>query len=176
MGIVIVGAILGSVAFFGFSPFGKEVVQQFGSSTQGSTNTTAKQASVLGVALATPGANATSTSILNPAGQDVYVTSFKVGCERVATSLTAYTGTGLATLTVTAATSSTAAPAANTNANAAGLITIATSTVQFVESSSTASAGNSAINYIWAAGSYMTFTTNATNTAVCSFGIDYFSS
>jgi len=173
LSIAFVLVVVIGVAIYGAYQYPQIV--PFGASTQGSTNTTAKQASVLGVNLSAPGANATSSSILNPAGQDVYVSSFKVGCEGVGTSKTAYTGAGLLALTVTAATSSTAAPQANSNTNSAGLVTIATSTSQFVEASSTASAGNSTPNYIWGANTYMTFTTNATNTAICTFGVDYFS-
>lgn len=182
-GGVVIGAILGVLAFVGFSPFTKTIVQQFSSTTQGATGNTARQANIYGVNLATPGANATSSSILNPTGQDVYITAFKAGCTGIGSSNTAYTGSGLAALTVKLATTSTAAPANITNANligGAGVI-IATSTPQFMIASTTsagtaAAPGSGAIYGIWTANSYITFQVNATNSAVCTFGVDYFQS
>lgn len=176
-GIVVVAAVLGALAFFGFTPYGKQVVQQFGTSTQGSTGQTAKQYSVLGVNLVAPGANATSSSIQNNTGDDLYVTGLKVGCEGVGTSKTAYTGTGLALLTLSVGTSSTASPAVAPTNLIMSAVTIATSTVDFTLASSTAATpGNSTYLNIWNAGSYMTFATNATNTAVCTYGVDVTSS
>ena len=175
LAFAVVGALAGLIAFFNVSPFRTAVENTFGASPAGTTSQTAKYFSVV-ANLGLPGANATSSSVLNSSANDLYVTSFKVGCEALGTSRTAYTGTGLVGLTVTAATSSTASPASNSNTNSAGLITIGTSTPNFVESSSTASTGSNSVNYIWSAGSYMTFTTNATNTAACTFGVEAFSS
>lgn len=162
-----------------FMPF--QAAMQLSTTPQGGTFNTAKFYGVA-VNLAAPGANATSSSIQNTTGNDLYVTAIKAGCENVGTSQTAYTGAGLSKLLMTAATSSTAAPATNSNTNTVGstAMTIGTSTAQFAEASSTASngttPGSSLINNIWLAGSWMTFTTNATNTAQCTFGVDAFSS
>lgn len=147
-------------------------------SPQGGTTTTAHFYSVA-VNLATPGANATSSSVFNSSSNDYYVSSIKGGCENIGTSKTAYTGTGLAALTLSVATSSTAAPIGNANANIVGntTITIGTSTSQFAVSSSTlASLGTPSPSIIWGAGTYMTFTFNATNTAACTVGVEAFSS
>lgn len=153
-----------------------------GTSTAGSTFGTAKYAGIA-INLGAPGANATSSSVLNTDANDRYVTAIKAGCEVLGTSRTAYTGTNLAALTISIATSSTAAPAANANTNIVGTtaLTIATSTGNFVTASSTASTGASApgstaVSNIWLAGSYMTFTANATNTGVCTVGVDYIGS
>lgn len=128
------------------------------------------------VSLAAPGANGTSTSILNNSGQDRIITAEKVGCENVGTSKTAYTGTGLASLTVTIATTSTATPSALGNTNTLPVITIGTSTANFATASSTAGTpGSNLVTNIWAAGTYLTFATNATNTAACTYGVDYLS-
>ncbi len=145
-----------------------------GASAQGSTGQSASQYNVYGVNLAAAGANATSSSVYNGSGQDLYITAIKAGCETVGTSRTAYTGAGLAALTVSVATSSAAHPASNSNTNivGGGAFTLATSTAQFAFSTSTALGGSSSIYNVWAAGSYMTFTVNATNTAVCTFGVD----
>ena len=177
LSLAVVGAIFGTVAFFGFSPFIRTVVQNFGTTTQGGTGTTARQYNVYGINLAAPGANATSSSIYNGSGNDIYITSIKVGCENVGTSRTPYSGTGLAALKFSVATTSTSAPAAQGAAIIAGAnITIATTSPNFTYSTSTSSWGAATTSNIWAAGSYLSFVSNATNTAVCTFGADGFSS
>jgi len=144
-----------------------------GASPSGATFGDAKIASIA-INLAAPGTNATSSSILNTDSNDRFIMSEEIGCEGVGTSKTAYTGTGLASLTLTMATSSTAAPTANGNANTLPVITIGTSTPNFVIASSTAGTpGTNLVSNIWAAGSYLTITANATNTAACSAGIRY---
>ncbi len=183
VGVIIVIGTFGGYKYL-FS--GHPTLQGVGTASAGATNLTGTWASVAGVNLATPGTagvvggNGTSSSILNNSTNDWYISSIKVGCENVGTSQTAYTGAGLASLTLKVATSSTAAPATNANTNlvGGGSITLGTSTAQFGISTSTLGVANGspAVYIIWAAGTYMTFTTNATNTAVCSFGVDYFSS
>lgn len=172
-------SILGAAAFFGFTPFGKTIIQQVAGSSVGSTFNTAKFAGIDW----TLTNGATSTSVLNSDASDRYVTSFEVGCQSVGTSLTAVTGAGLISLQISAATTSTSAPAvvSNTNLVGGGVMVIATSTPQFVEASSTASTavpntGRSTIANVWSAGSYMTFWSNATNTAACVVGVRYLAS
>ncbi len=173
---VAVLSVMGALAFFGLSPYGKTVVKQVFGSPAGSTFGTAKFAAVA-INLASPGANGTSTSIQNTDTSDRYVTDIKVGCEGVGTSQTAYTGTGLSALTLTVGTTSTAAPAAvpSNNIVGNGTLTIATTTANFTVASSTAPAPNgiTQVNNIWGAGMFMTFATNATNTAKCSVGVGY---
>lgn len=150
-----------------------QTTQLAATSPQGSTGSTARQYSIFGVNLAAPGANATSSSIQNNTSNDIYVTAVKIACEGVGTSKTAYTGAGLAALTMSVGTTSTAAPAAvPTNLIGGSAYTIATGTVNFLLASSTN--GNALANFtgIWPAGSYMTFFSNATNTAVCTVGVD----
>jgi hypothetical protein len=142
-------------------------------SPQGAVYTAAGTFDGIVVSLSAPGANATSSSILNTTGNDLYVTGEKVECENVGTAKTAYTGTGLAAQTVTIATSSAATPATNSNTNTLPIMTIATTTTQFGISSSTqGTPGNGLISNVWAAGSYMTFFVNATSTATCTLGVD----
>ena len=149
----------------------------FGVSSQGSTGSTARQFNVFGVNLASAGANATSSSVLNNTGNDLYVTAVKAGCENVGTSKTAYTGAGLSALTFSVGTTSTAAPAVvPTNLIGGSAFTVATASPYFLLASSTNGAAGSNGIGIWPANSYMTFFTNATNTAVCSFSVDAFSS
>ena len=172
--IVLLAAVIGGYFFPKSS-----IVEIAGSSPQGSTFSSAKFAGVA-VNLAAPGANATSSSVLNTSGQDVYITDLKIGCEGVGTSKTAYTGAGLASLTVKVSTSSTAAPAAVSSTLINGAtFTLSTSTPFFTLASSTVGTvgtGSSNWQLIWSAGSYLTFQTNATNTAQCTFGANYISS
>jgi len=181
-GAVILAAIVGGY-------FYPKVPALFGTSTQGGTFTTAK---FFGIAanLAAPGANATSSSVLNSTGQDLYITAVKAGCEGMGQSNPAYTGgAGMLSngLFMQIATTSTAAPATTTNPNWVGGYTtiLATTTGQFAFASSTAAgyatstlvnSGSTLVNNIWSAGSYITFFVNATNTAKCTFGVDAFSS
>lgn len=168
--LILVGAVYGAYLY----PASTTVFVQ-GTSPQGSTGRTSTQANIYGVNLANPGANATSSSILNSSSNDYYITSLKVGCEGVGTSKTAYSGAALAALTLKVATSATAAIATNGNTNVVGggAITIGTSTPNFVLSTTTASGGNNNVYNIWGAGTYLTFTFNATNTAVCTVAGDY---
>ncbi len=182
LAFAVIAGLFGLAAFFGFTPFGVIVEQQLAGSPAGTTFSNAKFAGVA-INLASPGANGTSTSVLNTDAGDRYINTIKVGCEGVGTSRTAYSGTGLDVLTLRIATSSTSAPAANNNANpvGGGPLTVATSSTYFMEASTTASTavpnvGTSAISNIWATGSYLTFTANATNTAACTVGVDYFAS
>lgn len=160
--------LLGVVALGGdFLFHNTKVVYQGGTTAQGGTGSTAKQFNVYGVNLAAPGANATSSSILNNTGNDLYLNSIVAACEGVGTSLTQKVGTGLASLQVVVSTTTTANAASGTTIST---ITIATSSATFVQSTSTATVGSNSFLYIWKAGSYLTFNTNATNTAVCTFG------
>lgn len=154
--------------------------QLAGASPTGATFSSAKLPAIVMNLTSSTG---TSSSILNTTGNDQYITALKVGCEVVGTSLTAYTGTGLSKLTLSFATSSTASPTSNGNANVIGssAMTVSTSTAQFTEASSTASngstsPGSSLVSNIWGAGTYLTITANATNTAQCTVGVDTLSS
>lgn len=124
--------------------------------------------------LASAGENGTSTSILNSDVFDRYITSVVVACNTVGTSKTAYSGGGLANWTITVATTSTAAPAtlpSGYNPVLGGVLNVSTSTPNTLVASSTA--GVSSTTLLWAANSYLTFQSNATNTAACTFGANY---
>lgn len=166
IGLVAVVAIIGGYYF-------PKLDFTAGSSPAGSSFNTANIAAVV-VDLSAPGANATSTSLLNSDANDRFITGFRVGCNGVGTSRTAYTGAGLSALTLTIGTSTTAAPASFVGfANVATNFTLGTSTPVLVVASSTTQTATSSLAARWSAGSYVTFTTNATNTAVCTFGVDY---
>lgn len=121
-----------------------------------------------------PTVGATTTSMYNGDDSDRWILSNFAACSQVGTSRTAYTGAGLASLTVTSATTTTNAPAAITNSSTVTL-TIATSSTEFMIN--TASTGSTS-SYLtrWAAGTYYTWAFNATNTAACTVGVSYIGS
>ncbi len=149
-----------------------QLVTQFvgGASPSGSTFNTQKQLGV--VASLSAG---TTTSVQNTTGADQYITGFYWACSGVGSSNTAYTGAGLANLTVKAATTTSSfnasTPTSNTAVNANLSLTttnISTSTA-FTAVGSTTIADATPSFMIVPAGSYLTFVTNATNTAACTF-------
>lgn len=160
---LLAGVIIGAAGAIVFS--GSDVVE---TSPTGATFNSAKVAAIV-AAPAT--ASATTTSILNSDANDRYITSTFAYCGGLGSSQTAYTGAGLANLTLKAATTSTAAPAALTNTNLVMNVNIATTTPN--TSAVATSTFVSAINQRWAAGSYLTFEFNATNTAACTVGANY---
>lgn len=170
--IAIVVLVVLGIAIFGAYQYPKQHAS-LGASPSGTTFNDSKTADI-SINLASPGANATSSSVLNGDVNDRFITSEKVLCQGVGTSQTAYTGAGLASLTITIATSSTASPTTNGNTNTLPVVTIATSTTQFAISSSTAGTpGNGLVTNVWKAGSYISFFANATNTATCIVGVNY---
>lgn len=156
------------IACFGLSyPHQSAVV----GSPVGATFNNAKFA---GIVFAPATGSATTTSILNTDGSDRKIEDFTVDCSGVGTSLTAYTGTGLSGLSFTAATTSTASPVTVSNTNSL-VMPVATATVDVFNQTGTATS-TPALSRVWASGSYMTFVSNATNTAVCTVGVDYLGS
>ncbi len=140
-----------------------------GSSAVGSSFNSAKIAAT-NISLAAAGA--TSTAIRNTDASDRIVTEAFATCSGIGTSLTAYTGTGLVALKVDAATSSTSVISGNSNdVFGSGGATIATSTPTDAFTNNTTFA--TAFTRRWAAGSYLVFSSNATNTAACTVGVKY---
>lgn len=151
----------------------KPLVQniQAGASPAGSTFNSQK---ILAVRMSL--AAGTTTSVYNGTGNDEYITGFAYACTGLGTSYTAYTGAALASLTVKAATTTTSlsasTPTSNTAANANLSITttnIATTSSATAVVSSSTIADITPSFMIVPAGSYLTFITNATNTAACTF-------
>lgn len=173
--IYVVGIVIGVVALIG-SYYYPKVLNNVGASPSGSTFGDAKTASVV-ISLASPGANGTSTSILNTDTNDRYVTSWHTACENMGTSKTAYTGAGLANLQESVGTTTTAAPATFISFSAiASGFNLATGTTNMLVSSSTLATATSSLAIVWPANTYMTFSFNATNTAVCTTGVNYIGS
>lgn len=165
LALVITGAIVGAYYY-------PHLAQNVGSAT-GTTFNTAKFAGVV-ISLANPGANGTSTSILNTDSFDRYVTSWKVACNGVGTSQTAYTGAGLSSLKVSVGTTTSAAPATFLSfAAIASAQNLSTSTTVLEVSSSTLQSATSSLAARWPSNTYLTFSFNATNTAACTVGADY---
>jgi hypothetical protein len=169
--LVLVVAIAG--AYF-FPSSTSTTVKEIVGSPNGTVST-----SVDGATIVFSMANGTSTSILNPTGQLAYVYGSLTGCNTVGSSQTAFTGAGLASLTMLIGTSSapitSATPSFSPFAEV-GNITIATSSTTFLEASSTTQTATSSTPILWPAGTYMSFVTNATNTAVCTVGVSTFGS
>jgi hypothetical protein len=182
LGIIVGIAIIGAYMFpKQLRPVNTTTILQ-GVSSAGTTFGNAKFAGVT-VRLGTAGAGATSTSILNTDTSDRFVTGFRLACNGVGTSKTAYTGTGLASLQLTIATTSEAnVPTITTKYvfPVTSAVPVSTSTVNAVIASSTfmgvGATATSSNSVVWNSGSYMTFFWNATNTAACTEGVDYIGS
>ena len=174
--LALVGALIIAVAIYGGYQYPKLVA--FGAAPAGSTFNDAKFAGVA-INLASPGANGTSTSILNTDANTRYVTSFNLGCSGVGTSLSANAGSGIANLLVTVATSSAASPNALVGfSDVANALVVATTSVNAYTATSTIAAGqtmtaSSSLSSVWPTNTYMTFFFNATNTALCTVGVHY---
>lgn len=168
----ILGGIVGILAIIGgyYYPGGSTVVQQFGS-TSGNSGT--RQTSEF--AFNPTSASATSSSsLLNQDGNDRVITSVDVSCSGLGTSQTAYTGTGLVQVTFSVATTSTSAPVALGNTNFIYNGAVATTTSSFYDASSTP--GTTGANLLvrrWPNSTYLTVTSNATNTAACIVNVNY---
>lgn len=170
LSVLVIGAVLGTFAFFNVSPF-RSVIEQAVGSAVGSTFNTAKIAAVD----MSPATNAaTSTSILNTDASARWVEGAIVACTGIQNAFTNTTGTGLASYLLQAATTSVANLGSQGNTNLAVNLTVATGTtgaaVFSYSATSTASAGTSAPNpvaFYWAPSTYLTFTFNATSTGAC---------
>ncbi len=171
-GALLAGAVGGLVVHV-FAPAPNQIVQQVAGTSP--TNTTFGTQKILGIKMSL--SSGTTSSVINNTANDMFITRFDYACTGVGTSLTAYTGAGLANLTVKAATSSTSlsgsTPTSNVAANSNLAIpssTISTSTASVSAASSTV--GTSAPVFLDVpAGAYLTFITNATNTAACTFQV-----
>ena len=114
--------------------------------------------------------NSTTTSILNTDSQDRFIVSNDVYCSALASSQAPFVGGGIANLTITAATTSTGV-GSSTNTNFIVNENISTTTAESFIASSTNGAIFSARR--WGAGSYLQWSTNATNTAQCTVDVWY---
>lgn len=163
--LVIAGAIYGAYQY--------PQIQQVAGSPAGTTFNSAKIASVNITPLT---GTATSSSILNTDASARWIDSFGfAGCTGANTSYTYpnTSGTGLANLLIQVATTSISGQGLQGNTNYALNMTVPTSSAVYVQNSSTTPASNAGY---WAPGTYLTFTTNATNTAACVFEVDYLAS
>lgn len=168
LGLVLVGIVAITALFF--PKYQTSPIASGTSSTSGTVNNTAKIASIA-MALST----GTSSSILNTDATDRIVESGFYSCDNLTTVLNPYNGAGLAALSFEVATTSAAASSATavTNGNAAFKSTVATSSSYGFVASSTYAVP---FPRVWAAGSYMTFWSNATTTASCTIGLHYINS
>ena len=173
--IVLGVVVLGVITYLGMS-YPKSVTSVISLGSNSGTNTDAKQVEAVAWDLST----GTSTSVLIPS--NMTASQFQLSCTGVGTSQTAYTGTGLASVTIKLATTSTSyssnTPTSNTlvsNTNLAVSTTLATSSaITTIASTTQAVGGASGVSQLLLGGSYATFFTNATNTAVCNIGVQAF--
>lgn len=168
--IFVLGVIvLGAIAWTGIT-FPKASAPEL-VGTAGNTFTNAKYYGI-SVDLSAPGTTGTTSSVTNTDSNDRFITGVVATCEQLGTSQTAYTGTGLAALTLKVGTSTSATLGAPLNPWAAvASFTIATATQAFQVSSSTTQLATSSLPAVWHPGEILVFSTNATNTAKCTFGV-----
>lgn len=121
--------------------------------------------------------NGTSTSILNSGGSDRAITSVVAYCSNIGTSQNFLVGNTAPTLvsngwTLLVATTSVANQGLQANANYIANTFVATTTSTYFTATSTEGVIAYA-NRIWPTGSYLTFNSNATNTATCTYGANW---
>jgi hypothetical protein len=116
---------------------------------------------------------ATSTSIFNNSQQDRIIKDTFVACDTVGTSKTAYTGAGLANLIIRIATTTTNSPAIVSNTNYIGNYTAVATTSPVVYTASSTEGVITGYSRVWPSQTYLTFSSNATNTAQCTVGASY---
>lgn len=162
-----IGAILvlGAITYVGVT-FPQTSI--FVGSAVGTTFNTAK---VAAINFSPATGTATTTSILNGDASDRIITDSFAECNTLGSSFTAYTGAALANLIFTAATTSTSAPASVTNTQLALNVNISTTTTNIAYVAT--STFTNIQPRIWATGTYLTFVSNATNTAACNVGVHY---
>lgn len=164
IGVVVVAAVLGALAFFGLTPFGKEAVTEISGSPAGSTFNTAKVAAI-NFTPATPAAS--STSLLNTDSSARYIQSGFASCSGV-------TGQG-GTFTAATTTIPNLGVQGNTN-SAETIIATTTAGAQFMYSASSTEGVISQTSRVWPSGTYLTFVDSNTNTGICTVGVDYLGS
>lgn len=168
--IIAAVVVLGTITYLGVT-YPEYIPAKPGASPQGSTFFTRRTSEVATTILTTSG---TTTSILNTDANTRIITSGHAGCQTLSSSLGGNGTAGIANLILKAATTSTSAPAdvssfANFNVN----MTIATTTAAASYQSTTTPPVLGDTGRLWPSGSYETFWVNATNTATCTFGVDW---
>lgn len=131
--------------------------------TPGTNYTTQKSPQVI---WAPASASASTTSILNSGSEPLVIESFTSYCDAIGTS-----GTSVSAWSVTVATSSVATNLVG-NTNFVLNTTIATTTAQNYLSTTTPGNTGSAFVRVWGAGTYLVFSSNSVNTAVCNVGVN----
>lgn len=169
---VVIGLIVGFVG--GYTMNHDKVAGAAIPSGVGATFNTARVATI---EWSLAGPTSTSTSVFNSDATDREIESVKVICSGMGTSLTPLTGAGLVSLQFKAATTSTQAPAiiSNTNTLLTNAVISTTTPDMYISTSTPGLSGSSNSDYVrvWASGSYLSFSTNATNTAQCLVGVAY---
>lgn len=160
-------ALIATLFIFGSYFFPRQAEVNFGAvSSAGVINNVTSWSSL------TTSLTSTSTSILNAGASDRAVIATYADCSTLGNSFTYTTGAGLASLTLQAATTSVSSLGLQGNTNYINNTTISTSSALFYSATST----EGVLIYtsrIWPVNTYLTFETNATNTASCAFGAEW---
>lgn len=151
-----------------------------GAAVQNSAGTTFNTAKVAEITMnpssTSAGATATTSSILNTDATDRVITDSFVSCNGTGVSSTGQPTVNTWVWNMATTSASAPANAATLNTNLAGSLVVSTSSADIYAASSTSfSVGGDYIRR-WAAGSYLTIFTNATNTATCQVGVHYLAS
>lgn len=169
---VLVLAVVAALVGVGFYTYGGNS-NGTGNSTSvaGNTFNAAKTAMIVWSPIS---ASATTTSILNTDANDRIIKQAQYSCTGLTNSF-AQTAAGVAALIFQAATTSASAPANfSGNTNFVLNTTVATSTAELFVGSTTPGATASSFVRRWGAGTYLTFSANATSSAqTCVIGVDY---
>ena len=154
-----------------------ETVYVDGNSVGSPAGSTFSSAKIATVSMVPATGSATSSSILNTDSSDRWVEDFVVSCSGIGTSQGFITGGGLATngWGVNFGTTSVASQGNQGNANTT-FVNLATSSPHAYNVEGVSTTTVTGLKRLWASGSYMTYTFNATNTASCIVGVNYLAS
>lgn len=168
--IVSVVAVVVAIAIYGAYLFTQS--DSLGVATPSTASTTNSTAKIASIAMTPSTSNASSSSLYNSDATDRIIESAFVTCSGVGTSLTYLTGAGLAGWQIKFATSSNGIQTGNLNQFVMGISTSTPDVYNYTTGTTTP------LDYVrvWAAGSYLVPTFNATNTAACTAGVHYLSS
>lgn len=165
----LIGAVIIGVAIYGAYQYPQVPLKLGGTGVVNSTNSIPSWDTVTFA----PTNNATTTTITNNSGVDRYIISNVASCAGNTSAFTAVTGAGLANLVFTAATTTGAITGnlANVNTNYIMNDTISTTTPWSQVASSTEGV-LTGTSRVWPAGMSLTFSSNATTTAICTVGVE----
>lgn len=174
----VVGVVAVVIAFLLGKSLTNTILLPSNQSVGSAVGTTFSTARVAQVNITPSTGTATSSSILNSDDSDRIITDGFYSCSGMGSSQTAYTGAGLTSsgLILAAATSSSATPNASSFVLGSYALNVVVATTTVSDSYIATSTYTAVFTRRWAAGSYLNFFFNATNTAACTVGVHYLAS